>query len=75
MTIEQDETGRLSDHTREMIRERLFKRLEASEPYETKRVSLRVIMQSQARHLATFVRAIATPTHHLLPRGSLCAHS
>ncbi|MBM7846116.1 CRISPR-associated endonuclease Cas1 [Herpetosiphon giganteus] len=56
MTIEQDETGRLSEHTREMIRERLFKRLEASEPYEAKRVSLRVIMQSQARHLATFVR-------------------
>lgn len=56
MPIEQDDTGRLVEATREKLRERIFKRLQATEPYENKRVSLRVIMQSQARHLATFVR-------------------
>jgi len=31
-------------------------RLEAAERYERKRQPLRVIIQSQARHIATFVR-------------------
>lgn len=59
-----DKTGRLEKETREKLAERIMKRLEASEPYEHRRVSLRVIMQTQARHLATFVRgerAIYTP--------------
>ena len=56
MLIAQDETGMLTKDTRDTLAERIFKRLEATEPYEQKRVSLRVVMQSQARHLATFVR-------------------
>lgn len=54
--IEQDEKGYLTEATRKMLAEKVLNRLEAPEPYEKKNVPLRVIIQSQARHLATFLR-------------------
>lgn len=54
--LEQDERGLLTAETRRMLAEKVLARLESSEPYEKKRVPLRAIMQSQARHLATFLR-------------------
>lgn len=56
MKIEQDEKGYLTEATRKMLAEKILNRLEAPEPYEKKNVPLRVIIQSQARHLATFLR-------------------
>lgn len=56
MTIDLDEKGRLTEETRKSLADKVLKRLEASEPYEGKRYSLRLIIQMQARHLATFFR-------------------
>jgi len=54
--IEQDERGYLTDGTRKMLAEKVLNRLESGEAYEKKSVPLRVIVQSQARHLATYLR-------------------
>lgn len=54
--IEQDEKGYLVDATRKMLAEKVLNRLETPEQYEKKNVPLRIIMQSQARHLATYLR-------------------
>lgn len=54
--FEQDEHGYLVEETRRMIAEKILNRLESSEAYEKKNVPLRVIIQSQARHLATYLR-------------------
>jgi CRISPR-associated protein Cas1 len=54
--IDQDEDQRLSEATRKKIAEKVLERMESSEMYEKKRQALRFILQSQARHLATFVR-------------------
>jgi CRISP-associated protein Cas1 len=54
--IEQDESQLLTEATRKKIAEKVLERLESSELYEKKRQALRFIMQSQARHLALFVR-------------------
>lgn len=53
-----DAEGRLEDATRRTIAERIIARLEeGSERYEgSKRWALREIIQTQARHLATFLR-------------------
>jgi CRISPR-associated protein Cas1 len=57
VALEQDEAGRLTEGTRRMLAERVLGRLEEStERYEGKRHALRVILQMQARHLATYVR-------------------
>lgn len=57
VALEQDEEGRLTEGTRRVLAERVLGRLEEStERYEGKRHALRVILQSQARHLATYVR-------------------
>jgi len=55
--IEQDEDHRLTETTRKKLAEKVLERLESSELYEKKRQALRFILQSQARHLALFVRA------------------
>jgi CRISPR-associated protein Cas1 len=60
MAIEQDEQGRLVENTRRKLAERIFERLAATELYEGKRQPLRHILQSQARHIATFVRGDRT---------------
>jgi CRISP-associated protein Cas1 len=54
--LEQDEEGLLTETTRKKIAEKVNARLESSEPYEKKRQALRFILQSQARHLALFLR-------------------
>ena len=54
--IEQDEDKRLDEATRRKLAEKVLERLESSELYEKKRQPLRHILQSQARHLAVFVR-------------------
>ncbi len=56
IVIEQDEEQRLSETTRKKIAEKLRERFESTELYEKKRQALRFILQSQARHLALFVR-------------------
>lgn len=54
--LAQDERGYLADETRRMLAAKVLERLESAEPYEGKRHPLRAILQSQARHLATFLR-------------------
>ena len=57
MTIGVREDGLLDDATRKAIAQRITQRMEDSpERYEGQRVPVRVIVQSQARHLATFLR-------------------
>ena len=56
MPLEQDEQRLLNEETRKKIAEKILERLESSEPYEKKRQALRFIVQSQARHLALFLR-------------------
>jgi len=46
----------LTTETRRMLAEKILGRLESVEPYEKKKHPLRAILQSQARHLATFLR-------------------
>lgn len=58
--FEQDERKRFTPETAKMIAAKVLDRLESSEPYEGKRHPLRGIMQSQARHLATFFRGERT---------------
>lgn len=54
--IEQDEQSLLSKATRDKIGEKVKERIESSELYEKKRQALRFILQTQARHLALFMR-------------------
>ncbi|MDM8519884.1 CRISPR-associated endonuclease Cas1 [Anaerolineales bacterium HSG6] len=54
--IKQDEQGLLVEETKKNLVERIFKRLDKPAPYEEQRVTLKTIIQRQARHLATFVR-------------------
>ncbi len=54
--IEQDDDHRLIEATRKKLVEKVLERMESSELYEKKRQALRFILQSQARHLALFVR-------------------
>ncbi len=56
MRLEMDEKQRLVEESRRAIAEKVLERLEGTERYERKRQPLRVIIQSQARHIATFVR-------------------
>jgi CRISPR-associated protein Cas1 len=58
--FEQDERGYLTAETRHNLAEKVLDRLESTEAYEKKNVPLRVIIQSQARHLATFLRGDRT---------------
>lgn len=54
--LEQEEDGRLTERARRRIAEKVLERLEATDQYEGKRHGLRVILQSQARHAAMFLR-------------------
>ena len=56
MAISLDNEGRLIDTVRRRLAEKVLERLAATELYEGKRRVLRHILQSQARHLATFMR-------------------
>ncbi len=54
--LEQDERGRFTKETAKMLASKVLDRLESTEPYEQKKFPMRVIIQQQARHLATFLR-------------------
>jgi CRISPR-associated protein Cas1 len=54
--VEQDESGRLSEETRRTLATHILEHLDSGVRYEGKRQPLRVALQSQARHLATFLR-------------------
>lgn len=54
--IEQDESNRLTQKTRHQLAEKILERLESPENYEGKNYTIRTIIQTQARHLATYVR-------------------
>ena len=54
--FEQDEHGYLTEPTRRMIAEKFFERMESTETYEKKSFPLRLIVQMQARHIATYLR-------------------
>lgn len=54
--FEQDERKRFTPETSRMLAAKVLDRLESGELYEGKRHPLRAILQSQARHLATFLR-------------------
>jgi CRISPR-associated protein Cas1 len=56
MLGQQPEDGLLTKETRRFLATKVLERLESTEPYEGKRMPLRVILQNQARHLATFLR-------------------
>ncbi|MEJ5308650.1 MAG: CRISPR-associated endonuclease Cas1 [Anaerolineae bacterium] len=57
ITLKQDAEGRLEMETRRALAERVLERIEEStERYEGKRQKLRWIIQSQARHVASFLR-------------------
>ncbi|MCP4421725.1 MAG: CRISPR-associated endonuclease Cas1 [Chloroflexi bacterium] len=56
VAIQQNEQGYLTEKTRRYLAERVLARLESGERYAKKRYPLRVIIQMQARQLATYVR-------------------
>jgi CRISPR-associated protein Cas1 len=54
--VELDEGGLLTQASRRALAGKVLERLEKTERYERKNVPLRIVIQSQARHLATFIR-------------------
>ncbi len=48
--------GRLTEESRKAIAQKVNERMDSDEPYEGKKHKLRTILQSQARHVATYVR-------------------
>lgn len=54
--VELDERGLLTKASRQLVADKVLERLDSDERYERKKVPLRIVMQSQARHLAAFVR-------------------
>lgn len=55
-SLDQDDAGMLTESVRRRIAEKVRDRLESTDLYEGKRHALRIILQSQARHAATFLR-------------------
>lgn len=51
-----DDKGLLTEATRRLLAEKVLERLEGRERYEGKKHRLRAIVQSQARHVATFLQ-------------------
>jgi CRISPR-associated protein Cas1 len=56
VALDLDDKGLLAEKARRTLAEKVLARLEAAERYERKRHALRAILQSQARHIATYVR-------------------
>jgi CRISPR-associated protein Cas1 len=54
--LTQDDDGRLTESVRRRLAEKVLERLESSDLYKGKRQALRIVLQSQARHAATFLR-------------------
>lgn len=61
MELKLDGQGLLTQESRRAVAEKVLDRLESAERYEKKRQPLRTIIQSQARHIATFVRGDRSP--------------
>jgi CRISPR-associated protein Cas1 len=59
--LAQDAAGRLDGPTRTLLAKRVNERLETDAPYHGRRLRLRTILQSQARHLATYLRGDSAP--------------
>ncbi len=59
--LAQDASGRLDAPTRTLLARRVNERLETDAPYRGRRPRLRTILQSQARHLATYLRGESAP--------------
>ncbi|MDA8186702.1 MAG: CRISPR-associated endonuclease Cas1 [Dehalococcoidales bacterium] len=59
---------RLADATRRIVAQRVIERLDADDHYEGKKHKLRTIVQSQARHLATFLRGEGRPYRPFVAR-------
>ncbi len=55
-SIKQDERGRLTDETRRDFADKILAHLESPVRYEKGRTALRTVIQSQARHVAAFLR-------------------
>jgi CRISPR-associated protein Cas1 len=55
--FEQDEKKLLTKDTRRNLAEKVNERLDSEAAFEGKRYPLRNVMQMQARHLATYLRA------------------
>lgn len=55
-TVAQDEQGALLKETRRALAEKTLEHLGATVRYENKRYPLRIVLQTQARHLAAFLR-------------------
>lgn len=56
MAIDLDDRGLLTKSTRRTLAEKVLERLESPARYEGKRFPLRIVIQKQARHLATYLR-------------------
>lgn len=56
VAFEQEEDGLLTKEFRRTLAEKINERLDAPVSFEGKKVPLRVVMQMQARHVATFLR-------------------
>lgn len=56
LALDQEDDGRLTESVRRRIAEKVHERLEATDLYEGKRHTLRIVIQSQARHAATYLR-------------------
>lgn len=54
--LTQGEDGRLTEPVRRRLAEKVLERFESADLYEGKRQALRIILQSQTRHAATFLR-------------------
>jgi len=54
--IKQDERGRLTDETRRDFADKILAHLDSPVRYENGRTALRNVIQSQARHVAAFLR-------------------
>jgi CRISPR-associated protein Cas1 len=54
--LELDEEGRLTDASRRTLAEKVLERLSSDERYAGKKYPLKMVIQMQARHLATFLR-------------------
>ncbi|MFQ6102492.1 MAG: CRISPR-associated endonuclease Cas1 [Anaerolineae bacterium] len=56
VALKQDDRGLLVQDSRRTLADKVLARLESTARYERKRHALRVIIQTQARHVATFLR-------------------
>jgi CRISPR-associated protein Cas1 len=54
--LQLDDKSLLTVEARQLLTGKIFEKLETAEKYDSQKLPLRIIIQNQARHLATFVR-------------------